>query len=88
MMLKTQQVSKPPPAPASANTSLFTDSSNYDWRADLHRSKYVDVKDEYGNWHLGVIEEIMDGGVAVRIRFDGWFDKYNQVWFLISDSGT
>ena len=57
----------------------MSEAANYSWRMDLHRTHYLDIRDETGSWRLGTVSEIMESSGMIKLAYDGWLNKYDIV---------
>ena len=63
---------------------ISTDVGSYDMSIEIKRSKYIDAIDEKGSWLLAELITILEDENSVKIKFDGWFDKYITVFLHYS----
>lgn len=61
--------------------SLLKEADSYSLANALRPGTYLDVKDSYGTWYLAQATEIFPN--ALRVHFDGWSHKYDEVIFLL-----
>ena len=56
-------------------------AEEYDFIKDLDVGTFLDIKDTTGNWCLAqVIKKVGD---IIRVHYDGWSDKYDEVRIFI-----
>lgn len=61
-------------------TKSLKDYSEFskNFRDNLKSGQFVDVKDSYNKWRLGVVNSVSAAGEA-SIHFDGWDSKWDEV---------
>lgn len=57
----------------------FQSAKNYNYIQDLQLDSYVDAKDTVNHWCVAQICDIDEEKNLVKIHFDGWTNRYDEV---------
>lgn len=57
----------------------FLAAKNYNFTQDLILDSYVDAKDTVNHWCVGQVCDVDDDKNNVRIHFEGWTNRYDDV---------
>ncbi len=59
--------------------SLQQQADEYVFTRDLQVGSYLDVKDTASSWCLAQVVKLT--GDQLRVHYDGWSEKYDEVFF-------
>ena len=62
----------------------FLLANNYNPFPDYKLSNYIDVKDSVDHWCVGQIVDIDEEKNLVKVHFEGWSTRYDEVSTIIS----
>ena len=54
-------------------------AKNYNFISDMNLNDYIDCKDTVNHWCVGQISDIDNDKNMVKIHFEGWTTKYDEV---------
>lgn len=54
-------------------------AKNYNFVHDLKLHSYVDAKDTVNHWCVGMVADIDEDKQLVKIHFEGWTPRYDEV---------
>lgn len=61
--------------------SLQKLAEEYDFTKDLKEKSFIDIKDTAGQWCFAQVIKCSES--MVRIHYDGWSNKYDEVMVLL-----
>jgi hypothetical protein len=64
--------------------SIYKKAKEYDHTIEYQFGLYVDAKDSVGRWWVCQIVEIQEDNDMVRVHYDGWSEKYDELISLKS----
>lgn len=59
--------------------SKYQAAKNYNFVQDLALNQYIDTKDTVNHWCVGEVSDINDENNQVKIHFEGWTTRYDEV---------
>jgi hypothetical protein len=59
----------------------FQSAKNYNFGSELQLDSYVDAKDTVNHWCVGQVCDVDDEKGMVKIHFEGWTTRYDEVIF-------
>ena len=59
------------------------DAKNYNFNNDFIVDSYIDAKDTLSKWCVAQIIEIDEANNSVRLHFEGWATRYDEVKLLM-----
>lgn len=60
----------------------FQLAKNYNYIQDMQQEAYIDVKDTVNHWCVGIIIDTDEEKNLVKIHFEGWTNRYDEVNIL------
>jgi len=52
---------------------------DYDFTSDLALNHFIDAKDTVNNWCVAIVTDILPETQQIKISFEGWSAKYDEV---------
>lgn len=59
--------------------SKYQAAKNYNYVQDIALNQYIDTKDTVNHWCVGEVIDINDENNQVKIHFEGWTTRYDEV---------
>ncbi len=57
----------------------FKEAKNYNFLAELELNMFIDAKDTVNHWCVAQICDIDDEKNQIKIHFEGWTPRYDEV---------
>ena len=69
----------PPKDKPLSEKTIYQQAEEYVFTKDLQAGSYLDVKDTASSWCLAQVVKL--SGDQLRVHYDGWSEKYDEVIF-------